>query len=267
AKDENLILEELEEKNAHLCEMIPKLRRLIVKIRASPQRKARFSSQCDLYQDVKNLNLILDVKTRWNSTYLMLKRALELQKPLNDITMIKQELKIFLILTEEWNHIKELYRVFEIFHRATEEMSKLQSVTLSSSIPIYNVLLDHLKKLLDSENREYCIIPKVRTAVAKDSIGNNNGNEIANNPAQDQNKSNFFGLFEIGNDSFDEDELEEYLRKPVVHKVTYPHLATMAQDFLAISETSVPVERVFSSEADLLAKKRYNLGKESIQAC
>ncbi|CAG8757227.1 8814_t:CDS:2, partial [Funneliformis caledonium] len=61
-------------------------------------------------------------------------------------------------------------------------------------------------------------------------------------------------------------ELEEYLRKPVAHEVTYPHLATMAQDFLAIPGTSVPVERVFSSGADLLAKKRYNLGKESIQA-
>ncbi|CAI2185226.1 15417_t:CDS:2 [Funneliformis geosporum] len=37
-------------------------------------------------------------------------------------------------------------------------------------------------------------------------------NKVANDPAQDQNKSNFFGLFEIGNDSSDEDELEEYLR-------------------------------------------------------
>ncbi|CAG8630016.1 12471_t:CDS:1, partial [Funneliformis caledonium] len=45
---------------------------------------------------------------------------------------------------------------------------------------------------------------------------------VANNPAQDQNKSNFFGLFEIGNDSSDEDELEEYLRKPVVNFKTNP---------------------------------------------
>ena len=46
-------------------------------------------------------------------------------------------------------------------------MSKSQCVTLSSSIPIYNVLLDHLEKLLDSENREYCTIPEIRTAIAK----------------------------------------------------------------------------------------------------
>ncbi|CAI2165706.1 5202_t:CDS:2 [Funneliformis geosporum] len=84
----------------------------------------------------------------------------------------------------------------------------------------------------------------------------------------------------LGNNSSDEDELEEYLQKPVInfktnllqwwkaHKITYPHLATITRDFLAISisiiGTSVPVERVFSSRADLLAKKHYNLGKESI---
>ncbi|CAB4487929.1 unnamed protein product [Rhizophagus irregularis] len=75
--------------------MIPKLRRLIVKIRASPQRRAR-----------------------WNSTYMMLKRALELQKPLHDTTMIERELEEFSISTEKWNQMKELCRVFEA-HEAT----------------------------------------------------------------------------------------------------------------------------------------------------
>ncbi|GET04629.1 zinc finger BED domain-containing protein RICESLEEPER 2-like [Rhizophagus clarus] len=36
AKDEDTILEELQEKNTHPCETIPKLRRLIIKIHASP---------------------------------------------------------------------------------------------------------------------------------------------------------------------------------------------------------------------------------------
>ncbi|GBB84407.1 hypothetical protein RclHR1_00110040 [Rhizophagus clarus] len=37
AKDEDTILEELKEKNAHSCETLPKLKRLIVKIHVSPQ--------------------------------------------------------------------------------------------------------------------------------------------------------------------------------------------------------------------------------------
>lgn len=46
-------------------------------------------------------------------------------------------------------------------------MSKSEYITLSSSIPIYNVLLDYLEKLLDNKHREYCPIPEVRTAIAK----------------------------------------------------------------------------------------------------
>ncbi|GBC49849.2 zinc finger BED domain-containing protein RICESLEEPER 2-like [Rhizophagus irregularis DAOM 181602=DAOM 197198] len=272
AQDEDMILEEFcNSRTTHTYEMIPKLRRLIVKIRASPQRCAKFSSQCDLYEDVKNLNLVLDVKTRWNSTYMMLKCALELQKPLHDTTMIERELEEFSISTEEWNQMKELCHVFEIFHKATVEMSKAQYITLSSSIPVYNILLDHLEKLLDNKNKEYCTISKIRTAITKgyeklktyyaktdeshvypiatildprmklkyylqqeweqeyidaaikvikdtynehyqnDPLLNNSNLEV-----QENDQENFFSLFEIGNDSSEEDELDEYLRKPVV---------------------------------------------------
>ena len=62
-------------------EVIPKLRKLIVKIRSSPQKREKFSRHCGLYdENKKSLNLILDVRTRWNSTYLMLNRALKLRE-------------------------------------------------------------------------------------------------------------------------------------------------------------------------------------------
>jgi hypothetical protein len=50
-----------------------------VKVRASPQRRAKFAETCRI-QGLKEKNLILDVKTRWNSTYDMMKRALEMKK-------------------------------------------------------------------------------------------------------------------------------------------------------------------------------------------
>jgi hypothetical protein len=79
AKDESLILEELSEKSDDVINVIPRLRKLIVKICSSPQRRERFNRQCDLLHFNK-LNLILDVKTRWNSTYFMLQRALKLRE-------------------------------------------------------------------------------------------------------------------------------------------------------------------------------------------
>ncbi|CAB5183769.1 unnamed protein product [Rhizophagus irregularis] len=264
-------------------------------------------------EEAQDEDMILEefCNSRTTHTYEMI------PKPLYDTTMIERELEEFSISTEEWNQMKELCRVFEIFHKATVEMSKAQYITLSSSIPVYNILLDHLEKLLDNKNKEYCTISEIRTAITKgyeklktyyaktdeshvypiatildprmklkyylqqeweqeyidaaikvikdtynehyqnDPLLNNSNLEV-----QENDQENFFSLFEIGNDSSEEDELDEYLRKPVVsfkmnplqwwkasifaHEATYLRLAAMARDYLAIPGTSVPVERIFS---------------------
>jgi hypothetical protein len=59
-----------------------------VKVRASPQQRDLFAAQC-VAADIKPLNLILDVKTRWNSTFDMLKRAVELRKVILIFLIIK----------------------------------------------------------------------------------------------------------------------------------------------------------------------------------
>jgi hypothetical protein len=58
-------------------------------------------------------------------------------------------------------------------------------------------------------------------------------NSLVTNSTQDHDKSNFFGLFEIGNDSSDENELEEYLQKPVVNFKTNPLQWWKVSKFLA----------------------------------
>ncbi|CAB4414418.1 unnamed protein product [Rhizophagus irregularis] len=291
AQDEDSILENLSSGTISTNKVIPRLRKLIVKIRSSPQRRDRFSRQCNLNPNLKTLNLILDVKTRWNSTYLMLQRAFELREPLEEITAIDRELEEFTIFTDEWEIIKELCRIFEIFHKATEHMFKSNFITLSSSIPVYNVLLDHLEKLLDTNDRNFCPNLEVRNALRKgyeklkvyyaktddsyvypiatildprvklkyyqqqdweqeyidaarkivtDTYNKNYKNNLCPNfvdESEDQN--DFFSIFNLDN-NHDEDELEEYLRKPVVafktdplqwwkaHEATFPHLANMA---------------------------------------
>jgi len=47
-------------------------------------------------------------------------------------------------------------------------MSKSQYITLSSAIPIYNVLLEHIERLLDDQSNYFCPIPEVRAALNKD---------------------------------------------------------------------------------------------------
>jgi hAT family C-terminal dimerisation region len=77
----------------------------------------------------------------------------------------------------------------------------------------------------------------------------------------------------------EEDEFEKYLSAQAddddtnvlewwrLHAGSYPYLARVARDYLAIPATSVPAERVFSVEADLVTKKRGSLHDDTIQEC
>ena len=46
-------------------------------------------------------------------------------------------------------------------------MLKSQYITVFSSIPVYNILPDHLEKLLDEEHTSFCPILEVRLAIEK----------------------------------------------------------------------------------------------------
>src|SRR6266516_7703860 len=54
-----------------------------------------------------------------------------------------------------------------MFYDATLYMSNSKFVTLSSSIPIYNFLLEHLEKLADVNDKNYCNSSEVRIAILK----------------------------------------------------------------------------------------------------
>ena len=54
-----------------------------------------------------------------------------------------------------------------MFYDATLYMSNSKFVTLSSSIPIYNSLLEHLEKLVDENDKNYCNSSEVRIAILK----------------------------------------------------------------------------------------------------
>ncbi|CAB4483900.1 unnamed protein product [Rhizophagus irregularis] len=80
--------------------VIAKLRTLVTKIRATPQKQEHFSMQCTVLK-IKDLELIPDIRTRWNSTYMMMNRTLYLREPLHYMASADNELKIYLLSDED----------------------------------------------------------------------------------------------------------------------------------------------------------------------
>ncbi|CAB5363041.1 unnamed protein product [Rhizophagus irregularis] len=147
-ENENEILQE--NTSTSTLGVITKLRTLIIKIRASPQKKEKFKRQC-IALNIKPLELIPDVKTRWNSTHNMIKRAIILREPLYNFAVTDKELLSYVLNDIEWKKIKEIQGLLICFEKATLEMSSSYFPTLGQTVPIYNYLIDKIEDFLDEE--------------------------------------------------------------------------------------------------------------------
>jgi len=93
---------------------------------------------------------VRDVITRWNSTYLMLKRALLIRKGLDDITDFR-DFRKYKIEKAEWKTMAEFTRFLKEFYVITTFVEGSKYPTLSSVVPLYNSLLVFLEKWSSEE--------------------------------------------------------------------------------------------------------------------
>ncbi|KAF9882848.1 hypothetical protein FE257_004960 [Aspergillus nanangensis] len=88
---------------------------------------------------------IQDVRTRWNSTYLILRRAKCLQSVLNEFCS-QYENHELQPSQEEWRQIDYLLSITQPFFTFTTSLSKTKEVTIHSVFAIYNNLFAHLDR-------------------------------------------------------------------------------------------------------------------------
>lgn len=125
--------------------LLEKLRKGVAGIRKSPQRREIFKMKCALAK-LPIKTLILDVKTRWNSTFWMMHRCQELRIPYDATIKSVPKLKKYSLSDHEWARISDLVQLLNPFREATEMISNAHSPTLSSTSAVYQVLFDQLNQ-------------------------------------------------------------------------------------------------------------------------
>jgi hypothetical protein len=90
----------------------------VVKIRASPQRREHFYQQC-VATNLPELELIPDIVTRWNSTDIMLERALKLRKALDNTALTIKDLIRYRLSDNEWIIIDEIHELMKVCNLLT----------------------------------------------------------------------------------------------------------------------------------------------------
>lgn len=306
---------------------IPKLRKLIKKLRKSPQMREKLKKICELYEQ-KYLVPVIDVGTRWDSTFDMIERALYLKAPIDVMCSKEKKLKNLSITSGEWSELNTLRSLLKKFRRSTKFMSMERHPTISAYLPTFewivqsvesfirenpgplasaaNAGLLKLKKYQDEFQLSECktiyiavfLNPALKLNYFKEHgyskahikdiqkaicevLENNYGSEACDAVDNDNESEpdEFFSHMFKRKSSREPKEFQKYLNHPLSNtkvdvldywrsqKDEFPKLSRMAQDYLAIQGSSVPVERDFSMGTHLVTSTRCSLHPKTISAC
>ncbi|KAJ5152519.1 hypothetical protein N7492_009799 [Penicillium capsulatum] len=127
-----------------------KVRYLAIYVNASPQRRETFYN---LQASGVKLVPIQDVRTRWNSTFLMLRRAKRLRGIFAPFCT-EYDCEEMLLQDEEWRQVDYLLCITEPFYDYTTQLSKTRDITAHYMFKIYNKLFEHLEQSMKQLRRK-----------------------------------------------------------------------------------------------------------------
>jgi hypothetical protein len=140
----------------HSEKPLVKLRQCLVRIRSSHTDRDTLQDFCELLR-LPVLQPMLDVKTRWNSTYYMIQRALTMKAAI-ELTLASQP--NFRLTDNDWNFLEMTMLVLQPFEEFTKKNSGSKYATMNLSTASYVSLRSELEgavKLMGMYHLKLCI--------------------------------------------------------------------------------------------------------------
>jgi hypothetical protein len=128
---------ETEEFYAHAVNVV---RYLTSFVHSSPKRLSKFRSNQLVSGNV--LLPVTETLTRWNSTYLMLQRSMEIRAALQVVLVGEKAHRDMYPTDLTWRRVATIVSFLAPFYRITQESQGDQALT--SAVPSYNEIFDHL---------------------------------------------------------------------------------------------------------------------------
>ncbi|GES85576.1 zinc finger BED domain-containing protein RICESLEEPER 2-like [Rhizophagus clarus] len=147
-----------------------KVRKLSKTIKKSTRINNALKQFCEL-KKIHHLKPILDIEIRWNSTYYMLKRFVELEPALNLLAADDELIKSLCPINSEWTAIKDTISLLEPLEKATRYLSGISYPTMREVRLVYIGIQSHLKRFEENDNNTQREVAKVISSkIDKNSI-------------------------------------------------------------------------------------------------
>lgn len=154
----------------HIAAIAEKVKTIVTFFKRSTSATAKFFKQQE-HLNIAPKKLIQDVATRWNSTFYMFERFLELEEPLRT-TMALIEKNLPIISQEEWVFLKEMVLILRPLENITNVMSGQSYLTASSVIILTDGLINIFE---DMKRKEFTDLSQVVISAILDGIKNRLG--------------------------------------------------------------------------------------------
>ena len=138
------------EKPMNPATIISRIHRLVVLIRSSPQREQNFKNMVAAGKPkiiASDLTVILDVSTRWNSTFHMLLRAKRLRVPIDMFINSDSSFQKYRLTSDEWAFLEHVLNILQPIDDVTNFLSKSKYPSISLVIPAYSGCLEQIQSV------------------------------------------------------------------------------------------------------------------------